>query len=136
MDSAAGKRISPDEDIDCGHENVLLRGDMEVVMERLGLFCSTRNDEEFGVALSTDEMTTLFDENEPSIDEVRQAFHLYDENCDGYIDEHELQKVLERLGFEGLSRRECQNMIAAYDINGDQKIDFTEFFKILEDSFC
>lgn len=136
MDSAAGKGISRDEDIDCGHENVLLRGDAEMVMKRLGLFCSTRNGECFGVTLSSNEMATLFDENEPSIDEVRQAFHLYDENCDGYIDEHELKKVLERLGFEGLSERECGKMIAAYDFNGDQKIDFNEFFKIVEDSFC
>lgn len=134
--SEAEKRTSPGEDVDCGHENVLLRGDVEMVMERLGLFCSPKNGENFGVTLSTNEMTTLFDENEPSIDEVRQAFHLYDENCDGYIDEHELKKVLERLGFGGLSERECQDMIAAYDFSGDQKIDFTEFFKIVEDSFC
>lgn len=134
--SEAGKRTSPDEDIDGGHENVLIRGDVEMVMERLGLFCSSRNGEKFGVTLSPNEMATLFDENEPSIDEVRQAFHLYDENCDGYIDEHELKKVVERLGFEGLSERECQDMIAAYDSNGDRKIDFAEFFKVVEDSFC
>ncbi|KAK1357723.1 EF hand calcium-binding family protein [Heracleum sosnowskyi] len=134
--SEAEKRSSPDEEIDCGRENVLLRGDVEMVMERLGLFCRPRNGEMVGVTLRTDEMATLFDENEPSIDEVRQAFHLYDENCDGYIDEHELKNVLERLGIEGLSERECQDMIAAYDFNGDRKIDFAEFFKIVEDSFC
>lgn len=134
--SEAEKSTSADEEIDCRDEGKLLKGDVEMVMERLGFFCSSRSGEKFGLTMSSDEIATLFDENEPSIDEVKQAFHLYDENCDGYIDEHELRKVLERLGFEGLSERECLNMIAAYDSNGDQKIDFTEFFKIVENSFC
>ncbi|KAL1814759.1 hypothetical protein ACET3Z_017333 [Daucus carota] len=126
--SAAEKRSQPEKDIDSGHEPVLLPGDVEIVFEKLGFICSSG--EKF------DEMANLFDENEPSIDEVKQAFGVFDENCDGYIDEYELKKVLERLGFQGLCTTECQRMIAAYDFNGDHKIDLADFFRIVQDSFC
>lgn len=112
---------------------MLIRGEVEVVMEKLGLCYSSPNggDDKF-----EENIATLFYENEPSVEEVKQAFDVYDENCDGYIDEKEFDKVLCKLGLTQFSQRECQRMIAAYDRNGDRRIDFAEFSKLVEDSFC
>ncbi|GMY25969.1 probable calcium-binding protein CML30 [Fagus crenata] len=83
------------------------------------------------------ELSQLFDEEQPSLEEVKEAFEVFDENKDGFINATELQKVLCSLGLkEGSEVEECTKMIRAVDENGDGQIDFSEFVKFLEKSFC
>lgn len=75
----------------------------------------------------------LFEE-EVSLEEVRGAFEVFDENKDGFIDAEEVQKVLCALGVMEASKIECNGMIKAFDNDGDGKINFQEFIKLIENS--
>ena len=81
-----------------------------------------------------DDEDELFDE-EVSMEEVREAFEVFDENKDGFIDAREVQRVLRALGSMEASVKDCKAMIKAFDKDGDEKIDFKEFVKIMEESF-
>ncbi|GMJ05765.1 hypothetical protein HRI_004245700 [Hibiscus trionum] len=79
----------------------------------------------------------LFEEEEPSLMEVKEAFDVFDENKDGFIDAKELRKSLFSLGFmKEASEVDCDRMIKGFDYNLDGRIDFNEFVKVLETSFC
>ncbi|XP_074361485.1 putative calcium-binding protein CML46 [Apium graveolens] len=122
------------DDQDYRNTKWMLREEVEMVMKRLGLSCnpSCEKKDKF----SYNEIANMFNVDEPSLGEVQQAFVLFDENHDGFIDEAELDSVLKRLGLREFSRTECQRMISIYDRNGDGLIDFLEFCKLVEDSFC
>lgn len=112
------------------------RDGVEMVMRNLGFFCS-RDLEELPESFSFDEISSLFEESEPSLVEVKEAFDVFDENRDGFIDAKELQRVLCILGLkEGSELENCRKMIRNYDINGDGRIDFNEFLKFMETTFC
>ncbi|KAF8399491.1 hypothetical protein HHK36_004864 [Tetracentron sinense] len=113
----------------------LCRGDMEIVMESLGIMCNSDGDKLQETRLGSDEVAVMFEEKEPSLEEVKEAFDVFDENRDGLIDAMELQRVLCSLGFrEGSEVEDCKRMIAAFDENGDERIDFNEFVKFMENS--
>ncbi|KAL1531730.1 putative calcium-binding protein CML46 [Salvia divinorum] len=76
----------------------------------------------------------IFERAEPSVEEVREAFRTFDENDDGFVDAEELGKVLSSLGLVGLSRQECERMIMVFDDDGDGRISFGEFLKLIEES--
>ncbi|KAE8670758.1 putative calcium-binding protein CML45 [Hibiscus syriacus] len=79
----------------------------------------------------------LFEEEEPSLMEVKEAFDVFDENKDGFIDAKELRNALYSLGFiKEASEDDCERMIKGFDDNFDGQIDFNEFVKVLERSFC
>ncbi|RZC88784.1 hypothetical protein C5167_031159 [Papaver somniferum] len=114
----------------------LSREDVEMVMHKMRLTCS-QDGEKIQERLGLDELLGLFEEKEPSVDEVRGAFDVFDENRDGFIDATELQKVLFALGIrEGLTLENCNIMIRRFDDNSDGRIDFNEFVKLMEHSFC
>ncbi|CAK8577246.1 unnamed protein product [Lathyrus sativus] len=102
------------------------------VMEKLGL-----REELDGVAIEEfgdeEEISNMF-ENGVSLEEVEEAFNVFDENKDGFIEAVELQRVLCCLGFQR-DFVECQKMINAVDQNGDELIDLHEFVKLMELSF-
>ncbi|KAL8038602.1 hypothetical protein ABFX02_11G118800 [Erythranthe guttata] len=110
--------------------------DIEIVLRRLGMF----DDSDETSLLETsyaDVVFNLFEERSPCLDEVKQAFDVFDENRDGFIDAKELQKVLCALGLnEGLEMDKCRRMIGVFDENGDGRIDFDEFVKFMEINFC
>ncbi|KAM0983885.1 hypothetical protein ACFX2J_011318 [Malus domestica] len=112
--------------------------EVKTVMDRLGLTCyDAQGDDIQGGVGAEEELSRLFDEEEPSLEEVKEAFDVFDENKDGFIDAAELQRVLYILGLEdGFGLDECRRMIEAVDTNGDGLIDFDEFVKHIEDSFC
>ncbi|GMQ10655.1 hypothetical protein CsSME_00053576 [Camellia sinensis var. sinensis] len=122
--------------VDEDDNNVLISiGEVEVVMEKLGIFYEPSCDDVVGERLGSDDVAALFDEGEGvSLEEGKEAFGVFDENCDGFIDASELERVLCKLGFTEVSQMECQKMIASFDDNGDGLIDFREFLKLLEDS--
>ncbi|KAL9293131.1 putative calcium-binding protein CML45 [Arabidopsis thaliana] len=104
-----------------------------MVMRSLGLFY---NDDQLQEQYSAKEVSSLFEEKEASLEEVKQAFDVFDENKDGFIDAIELQRVLTILGFkQGSYLDNCLVMIRSLDGNKDGKIDFNEFVKFMETSF-
>ena len=119
-----------------GDDGSLRREDVHMVMGDLGIFCSPEG-EQLPETFSSDELSGLFDEKEPSLGEVKEAFDVFDENKDGFIDARELQRALCILGLkEGSKLEDCQKMIRTFDENRDGRIEFKEFVKVMEASFC
>ncbi|WVZ07290.1 hypothetical protein V8G54_020636 [Vigna mungo] len=117
-------------------ENYLERDEVKTVMAKLGLFCSSES-EELQEKYGSKELSELFEEQEPSLEEVKQAFDVFDENKDGFIDAKELHRVLCILGLKQVAELEnCHKMIRIFDTNQDGRIDFIEFVKIMENRFC
>ncbi|KAI3685096.1 hypothetical protein L6452_34329 [Arctium lappa] len=104
--------------------------DMKMIMERLGMFWD--RDDTTQVIVSED-IIDLFDEEEPSLDEVKEAFGAFDRNKDGFIDANELQSALCEMGYLRISENDCRRMIDGYDVDKDEKISFREFLKLMED---
>lgn len=122
-----GKKIDDDS---------LSRGEVEMVMGRLGIFCHPLG-EKLEDRLGSKDIFNLFEENEPSLNELKGAFDVFDENKDGFIDARELQRVILALALNDRSDMEnCKRMISVFDKNGDGRIDFNEFVQIIERSFC
>ncbi|KAK1267662.1 putative calcium-binding protein CML45 [Acorus gramineus] len=127
---------------DLGHHGELrLRlAEVEEVMERLGFACDDSEGETstFGEFLGSKDLSTMFEEKEPSLEEVREAFRVFDDDKDGFIGAGDLQRVLTRLGFvEGVKVEACEEMIEAVGGGGgDGRIDFNGFVKCMENSFC
>lgn len=120
------------------HVVMLTKKDIETVMEKMGLSCSRDDENQSTVVecLGESEFSDLFEEMEPSLEEVKEAFDVFDANGDGFIDARELQRVLRDLGFREASKLEaCEKMIGAFDKRGKGRIDFNEFFKLMENSF-
>ncbi|TVU23141.1 hypothetical protein EJB05_30252, partial [Eragrostis curvula] len=114
----------------------LTHEDITTVMRNIGL----NFDQESSMAcefIGSDYIPRIFDDDEPSLHEVKQAFLVFDDNKDGYLDASDLQRVFQSLGLrEGVGLDECEQMIAKYDMNKDKMIDLVEFTKVLEASVC
>ncbi|KAH6758445.1 hypothetical protein C2S51_018680 [Perilla frutescens var. frutescens] len=104
--------------------------DVGIVMKQLGL----PQQEPFSQDYI--EIANIFDSAEPSLDEVREAFRMFDQNNDGFVDAEELKKVMNSLGLVGLSEQECKRMIMVFDDDGDGRISFGEFVKLIEENVC
>ncbi|XP_020579837.1 probable calcium-binding protein CML30 [Phalaenopsis equestris] len=114
-------------------EILVCREDAELVMKKMGLIGEDEKLKEFVVS---EEVVSMFEEKEPSLEEVREAFAVFDENGDGFVEAGELQRVLCKFGFVrevGLDL--CKVMILLHDEDGDGRIDFSEFVKLMESSF-
>ncbi|XP_076888029.1 putative calcium-binding protein CML46 [Bidens hawaiensis] len=111
----------------------LLGVDLKMIMDTLGI-CWDRDDKR-QVITDLEEMLSLFHEDEPSLDEVKEAFSVFDRNNDGYIDQKELQNTLSEIACRKVSHSDCRRMINRYDVDKDKKISFREFLKLMEDCF-
>ncbi|KAG6588366.1 putative calcium-binding protein CML45, partial [Cucurbita argyrosperma subsp. sororia] len=114
------------------HKNSSIsKEEVKFVMEKLEFFCSEEEIEESW--LGGEEIGAIFDESEPSLEELKQTFNVFDKNRDGCIDADELQSVLGLLvPNQGVFIHDCHRMIARFDHNKDGKIDFNEFVKFME----
>ncbi|XP_058083249.1 probable calcium-binding protein CML45 [Magnolia sinica] len=119
-----------------GGDAGLRRDDVEMVMETLGIFFNP-DGEKIKECVGLDDISVLFQDDEPSLPELMEAFQVFDVDRDGFIDARELQSVLCKLGFWEASNLEvCEMMIREFDVNGDSRIDFKEFVKLMEKGFC
>ncbi|WVZ19228.1 hypothetical protein V8G54_006550 [Vigna mungo] len=59
---------------------------------------------------------------------LHEAFKIFDEDGDGYIDAMELKRVLDCLGLDkGWDMNAIEKMVKVADLNFDGKVDFGEF---------
>ncbi|KAH7524236.1 uncharacterized protein LOC107420658 [Ziziphus jujuba] len=116
------------------------------VVEKLGLICCEEKEEE---AVKS-RITSTFDlpgsgdhEQEVMVEEVlgegdgwkkrnellREAFNIFDEDGNGFIEAVELKRVLECLGLmdKGWDMDQIEKMLRVVDLNLDGKVDFDEF---------
>ncbi|KAG6398330.1 hypothetical protein SASPL_139791 [Salvia splendens] len=114
-------------------ESVCEGEQLETVMTRLGISGRGKLPGKMG----GDEIFEMFEKREPSLGEVREAFDVFDQNGDGFIDEMELQRVLCGLGFkEGMEIENCRRMIGAVDEDGEGRIGFYQFVNFMENNFA
>jgi len=116
--------------------------ELETVMKSLGLQASqqelqqmmTEADEDGSGSIEFEEFLNMMKkkmkENENSIEDVKAAFKVFDQNGDGFISSQELKNVMMTLG-EVLSEEEIQEMIREADADGDGKVCFVEFASML-----
>ena len=111
------------------------------VVEKLGLIYSSEEDNKSSFELPNQGGLGL-DDDEVPVEEVlggledvskrnellQEAFKIFDEDGDGFIEAVELKRVLECLGLDnGWDMGEIQKMVKAVDLNLDGKVDFGEF---------
>lgn len=68
--------------------------------------------------------------SEEEIEEIREAFNLFDTDGSGTIDPKELKAAMQSLGFEAKNQTIYQ-MIADIDKDGNGAIDFDEFLEMM-----
>ncbi|KAK9061764.1 hypothetical protein SSX86_018947 [Deinandra increscens subsp. villosa] len=118
------------------HDGGIRGDDLELLMANLGVL-GHPGGERLPEVLNSADLLSIFEEEEPSLDEVKEAFDVFDENRDGFIDAGELQRVISVLGLKGRTDVEdCRKMIGMVDENDDGRIDFSEFVKFMENTFC
>lgn len=116
-----------------GDSEKLSKSDVKMVMESLGMgYEIERND-------GADELLgEMFDDEEPGLEEIKEAFDVFDDNKDGFIDSTELRRVLICLGVKGkmVTVEECRRMIRVADEDGNGRVDLNEFLKFMQTCFC
>ncbi|KAG0590187.1 hypothetical protein M758_1G077500 [Ceratodon purpureus] len=62
---------------------------------------------------------------------LQSAFDVFDSDKDGFISAPELHRVLSSLGDDHVSMDDCRYMISCVDADGDERVDFKEFQKLM-----
>ena len=82
-------------------------------------------------AIDFNEFIAMMVKRGPTIeDDVAHAFKVFDRDADGLITAEELKLTMNNLG-EPLTDEEVKAMIAEADLDGDGKINFSEFNMIM-----
>ena len=68
--------------------------------------------------------------SDEQIEEIREAFNLFDSDGSGSIDYKELKAAMRALGFE-TKKEELQKIIAEIDADGSGEIEFPEFMQMM-----
>eukprot|EP00341_Mesodinium_pulex_P008002 CAMPEP_0116917350 /NCGR_PEP_ID=MMETSP0467-20121206/19087_1 /TAXON_ID=283647 /ORGANISM="Mesodinium pulex, Strain SPMC105" /LENGTH=69 /DNA_ID=CAMNT_0004594419 /DNA_START=9 /DNA_END=218 /DNA_ORIENTATION=+ len=64
----------------------------------------------------------------PTRDEIKAFFDQHDDDKSGTLEKNELPPLLKEIGLEGV---QADQVLAAADENGDGKISFDEFCKLV-----
>ncbi|KAL7100914.1 hypothetical protein ACP275_08G024300 [Erythranthe tilingii] len=131
--SAEKKRVVDHHEYD--NDRIFCRGETEIVLRSLGMLIGNGGEEggSKNIPARLDVFDIFEEERKPRLDEVKEAFDVFDYNKDGFIDANELQRILCALRLnEGSEIENCTRMIGAFDENGDGFIDFDEFVKFIE----
>merc|ERR1711945_25068 len=67
---------------------------------------------------------------EEQLDEIREAFSLFDSDASGMIDIRELKAAMRALGFE-VKNEELKKMVSDVDNDGNGTIEFAEFLEMM-----
>merc|ERR1712146_496642 len=67
---------------------------------------------------------------EEQLDEIREAFNLFDGDASGAIDVRELKAAMRALGFE-VKNEELKKMVSDVDNDGNGTIEFAEFLEMI-----
>jgi calmodulin len=70
-------------------------------MSNMGISLSQEGDQ-IKDYMNDEEFSTLLEQTEPGLHEVKEAFSIFDQNRDGFIDAKELQVVLIKLGLRDM----------------------------------
>ena len=73
--------------------------------------------------------------SEEQIEEIREAFNLFDTDHSGSIDYRELKAAMRALGFE-VKKEELKKMITDIDADGSGQIEFPEFLEMMTGKVC
>ncbi|XP_042027618.1 calmodulin-like protein 3 [Salvia splendens] len=118
-----------------------VRQGINASLEKMGIFIPrdelaeviARVDVNGDANVSIDEFSTLYqtimDERNEDED-MKEAFDVFDRNGDGFISVEEVSSVLASLG-QGRGAEECEKMIEKVDADGDGRVDFNEFRKMM-----
>jgi len=68
--------------------------------------------------------------SDEQVDELREAFNLFDADGSGSIDMKEISKAMKVMGIK-ISKEELTKMISDVDSSGDGDIDFSEFLQMM-----
>merc|ERR1739842_222192 len=68
--------------------------------------------------------------SEEQMEEIREAFSLFDSDASGAIDVRELKAAMRALGFE-VKNEELKKMVSDIDGDGNGTIDFAEFLEMM-----
>merc|ERR1711934_301546 len=68
--------------------------------------------------------------SEEQMDEIREAFNLFDGDQSGAIDVRELKAAMRALGFE-VKNEELKKMVSDVDNDGNGTIEFAEFLEMM-----
>jgi len=115
-----------------------------IILNMMGFFMNTDElasvvkdlDEDKSGQLEFDEFVTLsarflIDEDEDTFKlELKEAFRMYDKNCNGYITTDDLREILTELDPE-LSRQEVDGIVEEVDEDKSGTVDFDEFLAMM-----
>merc|ERR1711927_97780 len=68
--------------------------------------------------------------SEEQMEEIREAFNLFDADASGMIDVRELKAAMRALGFE-VKNEELKKMVSDVDNDGNGTIEFGEFLEMM-----
>ncbi|CAF4523426.1 unnamed protein product, partial [Rotaria socialis] len=75
-------------------------------------------------------MLTFIKKNITTEDNLKDAFNLFDQNNDGYIETKDLREIMTNLG-ERITDEDIDEMMREADIDKDFKVNFYEFQRIM-----
>ena len=113
----------------------LRKEEVEAIMARIGLGVAGAG-EGLRASMGHNEVSRLFDAEEPSFAEVRRAFAVFDGDADGFIGAADLQGALARLGFPEVDAAACGAMISSSCGSRDGRMNLFQFVRFLEDGLC
>ncbi|XP_028802281.1 probable calcium-binding protein CML43 [Neltuma alba] len=109
------------------------------VVEKLGLLYGSEEEKPSGFELPchggledeevpVEEVLNGLEDMSKRSELLHEAFKIFDEDGDGYIDAMELKRVLDCLGLDkGWDMSAIEKMVNVVDLNFDGKVDFGEF---------